>query len=289
MTKKKTATNKNQETLVTLLLDRSSSMSSCYDATIEAFNGYISTLKDAKTPIKFTFLQFDHHAGCDINKVHFEMPIKDVPDLNKTSYKPRGSTPLIEASIKTIEALDKALSAKENNPKVVICIQTDGEENSSNHEYTWDRLSSLVQSKTKEGWQFNFMGAGIDAYDQGSKMGMSVAQTMSYDHNNLAATRSAFAANAANTMAYASGEAVNTAYSAKQKLDAGDIWDPLNQSKRANNIQGNLSSTPIVPFNGFPVVGLPVAGGFVPVTTTAVPLDLSNEGTVVDNSLDLTQ
>jgi hypothetical protein len=66
----------------------------------------------------------------------------------------------IEASIKTIDALATAIKGKTAKPKVVVCIQTDGQENQSGPEYTWDRLKALIEAKTKEGWQFNFMGAG---------------------------------------------------------------------------------------------------------------------------------
>src|SRR5580692_11735 len=95
--KKKPATE--PVTLVTFLLDRSSSMGSCRDATIEAFNGYIAELRNAKTPMLFTFLQFDYYgSGCSIERVCFEQAPKNVPDLTKETYQPRGGTPLIEAA-----------------------------------------------------------------------------------------------------------------------------------------------------------------------------------------------
>ena|ERR1700720_679527 len=216
-----------ETTLVTFLLDRSSSMSSVLESTIEAFNGYIAELRKATTPILFTFLQFDHNGGvCDISKVNFEQAPKDVPDLSLANYRPRGGTPLIEAAMETIQALDTAVRVKTDKPKVVVCIQTDGEENSSNREYTWAGLKSLIEAKTKEGWQFNFMGAGIDAYDQGSKMGISVGSTMSYDHTDRVATRAAFAASAGTTASFAAGLSANTSYSAQQKFASGDKFDP---------------------------------------------------------------
>ncbi len=54
---------------------------------------------------------------------------------------------------------------------MVICIQTDGLENAST-EHTWAELNLLIKEKAKLGWQFNFMGAGIDAYEQGRQMGI---------------------------------------------------------------------------------------------------------------------
>ena len=216
-----------ETTLVTFLLDRSGSMSSCRESTIEAFNGYVESLRSA--PVSFTFLQFDSDS---LDKVHFEKPIKDVPDLTLKTYAPRGGTPLIEAATKTIQALDTALKAKTEKPKVVVCIQTDGEENQSGPEYSWKALKDLIEAKTAEGWQFNFMGAGIDAYDQGSKMGISAAATMSYDSTDKVATRAAFAASGSNTAMFAAGLCATTDYSSLQKMASGDRFDPSLKLKK---------------------------------------------------------
>jgi hypothetical protein len=87
---------------------------------------------------------------------------------------------------------------------VVICIQTDGQENSST-EHSWNELNALVKEKAALGWQFNFMGVGIDAYDQGARMGIAPAATVAYDHRDPQATRAVFAASAENTRDYALG------------------------------------------------------------------------------------
>jgi hypothetical protein len=266
MTKKKTET---QDTLVTFLLDRSSSMSSCWDSTIEAFNGYVGTLKDAKTPILFTFLQFDHNGGICLDKVHFEKPIKDVPDISKATYQPRGSTPLIEAAMKTIQALDAAVATKKTKPKVVVCIQTDGEENSSGREYTWAGLKALIEAKTKEGWQFNFMGAGIDAYDQGQKMGIAAMSTMSYDQTDKVATRAAFAASASNTMEWGAGLRADTTYTMAQRSASGDRFAHRAQQQ----------------------THVPLATPILPAVPVSMPLDLTTGGSAsvpLSTSLDLT-
>lgn len=54
---------------------------------------------------------------------------------------------------------------------VVVLIQTDGQENSSK-EYKLDRIKSLIKEKEKLGWEFNFVGAGLDAFNQGAAYGM---------------------------------------------------------------------------------------------------------------------
>jgi hypothetical protein len=106
-------------------------------------------------------------------------------------------------------------------PRVVISIQTDGLENAST-EHTWADLNLLIKEKAKLGWQFNFMGAGIDAYEQGRQMGIPAAATVSYDKASPAATVAAFAASADNTVRFARMEAASVAFTPGQKRAAGD-------------------------------------------------------------------
>lgn len=212
-----------QKTLVTFLLDRSSSMSSIHKETVSAFNEYLDELKRAKTGIDFTFIQFDTYgSGLSMERVCVCEPVKKVPNLTMQSFQPRGSTPLIDAAFKTIKAIENQEAAK--NSKIVVCIQTDGEENSSTS-HNWEELKTLISEKTKAGWQFNFMGAGIDSYNQGSKMGISVANTVSYG-KDMASTQAAFRAAGMNTQSYASGMSQNTSFLASQKVAAGDIFQP---------------------------------------------------------------
>lgn len=225
--KKKTPSRKPKQapaastTLVTFLLDRSQSMSAVYDETIGAFNAYLKTLKEEGKGIKFSFVQFD---TISIDRLYIAEPIANVPELTRKTFEPRGATPLIDAAFKTIEAVDASLSKYDKKPKVVVAIQTDGQENSS-REHTWEELKGLVERKTKEGWEFSFMGTGIDAYDQGARMGVSVANTIS---TGLSAAEmgSSFRSLASNTAMFSAGTRGSTSYTAHQKVAAGDKFDP---------------------------------------------------------------
>lgn len=207
------------KTLVTFLLDRSGSMESIKDDTIGAFNAYLGGLQQTADLINFTLVQFDTQG---LDKVCVRVPVAQAVKLDKNNFIPRAGTPLIDASYKTIKAVESSLNG-DSETKVVICIQTDGHENAST-EHTWDELNALIKEKTALGWQFNFMGAGIDAYDQGARMGISAAATMSYNSASPEATRAAFAASASNTVAYTAGLAASTNFSAAQRSASGDIW-----------------------------------------------------------------
>ena len=206
-------------TLVAFLLDRTGSMASVRDDTIGAFNAYVDELKKGKN-ILFSFVQFDSQS---IDKIHVRTPVATVAKLTRETYVPRAATPLIDAAYKTIKAVEEALN-KDKKSKVVICIQTDGQENAST-EHTWNELNVLIKEKTASGWQFNFMGVGIDAYDQGAKMGIARHSTVAYNHQDGAATRDCFVANASNTVGYSAGTQASTAYTTEQKRLAGDTID----------------------------------------------------------------
>lgn len=216
-------------TLVTFLLDKSGSMTHGLDDTIGAFNIYLDGLRKSDD-IQFTLLQFD---SFDIEKTAVNMTPRDVPNLDRKTFIPRGGTPLIDAAYKTIRAVERQVEAATEKPKVVICIQTDGQENES-REHKWEELSDLIKEKTAAGWEFVFMGASIDAYEQGSRMGISRASTVSYDSRDRAATESAFAFTASNAVNFAAGRSASAGYTTHQKKMSGDKFDAwVNQTPPA--------------------------------------------------------
>ncbi|SFP87348.1 hypothetical protein SAMN04488047_11564 [Tranquillimonas alkanivorans] len=144
--------------------------------------------------------------------------------MTDEDYYPRGGTPLIDAACATIRAGADSLAdaGKAEGTKVVIAIQTDGMENQS-VENSWEDLKALIGEKEEAGWELVFMGAGINAYNQGARMGISRAKTVSYGRDREA-TEAAFAATAHNTAAFASGEMASMDYSVDQKLRSGDRY-----------------------------------------------------------------
>jgi hypothetical protein len=225
-------------TLITFLLDRTGSMEPIRDDTIGAFNAYLEGLQKGGAPIDFTFIQFD---SMSIDKICVQTPVGQVPRLTRATYEPRASTPLIDAAYKTVKAVEESL-AGDTETKVVICFQTDGEENSS-IEHTCNELNALIKEKGKLGWQFNFMGVGIDAYNQGTRMGIAPQATVAYDHRDAQATRMAFGASAENACSYARAEAPDTAYRPAQKAAAGDKFFDTVAKKAKRVLKGSRSLT----------------------------------------------
>jgi Mg-chelatase subunit ChlD len=220
----KAAEKTAEKTLVTLLLDRSGSMQSVRDDTVGAINAWLGELRQTENEMRFSLVLFDdHHGKMELQKLHVARPITEVPDLRNEDFRPRGDTPLIDAACSTIRAVRESLEGRDD-VKVIFAIQTDGQENAS-HENGWDGLRALISEREKAGWQFTFMGCGIDAYGQGARMGIRRENTVSYGADQLA-TRAAFAATGENTRLYASGARADMSYTTEQKMRSGDRFDP---------------------------------------------------------------
>jgi hypothetical protein len=252
-------------TLVTFLLDRTGSMLSCKQATIEAFNGYLEGLKQGPEAkfIEFTFLQFD---SVSLDKICVAEDIQGVQPLTESSYEPRASTPLVDAAYKTIKAIEASLTKRDDKPKIVVCIQTDGFENAST-EHTMAELNALIKEKTAQGWQFIFMGAGIDAYAQSAMMGISAQSTGSYNKASPQATRSMFVSASANTKAFSSGATPDASFNMGQRHLSQDIHADKYLDK-----DGNAKAAPDL------TVGVPIAAPRQP-----TPAPTRREPPIVDD------
>ncbi len=226
--------NPIQTTLVTFLLDRTGSMDMIKHDTIGGFNAYVDGIRDSDVPIEFSLVQFSSEG---FRQTCVSEPIKTAPRLDEKNYVPSGGTPLIEAAHKTIQAVAEALGKRADKPKVVVCIQTDGEENASDQSiltdekdehknfiplYSWAMLKRLVEQKTAEGWQFNFIGTGIDAYQQSGRMGISANATVAAGMET-AHTHAAYRSMGASTMRFASGATAHTHLLDEEAMAAGAV------------------------------------------------------------------
>ncbi len=149
------------------VMDRSGSMSGITKEAVNAFNRFVEDQKKLPGKAKLTLVAFDDQ----YEVIHDRVKLKDVPMLTEGEVFARGMTALNDAVGK---AINRATDAK----KVICLIQTDGFENSS-HEYSSNQIKSLVEEKTDAGWEFHFIGAGIDAFAQSAQFGISRANTFS--------------------------------------------------------------------------------------------------------------
>ena len=195
---------------VMLLLDESGSMSSCLEATIDGYNEYINSLEfDDNADFLFSLIKFE---GENILTIHDSRPVKDVPDLNKDTYIPRGMTPLYDAIGKGI----KILGRKKN---VLFVILTDGMENRS-RDYTKDDTFKMIEEKTDQGWSFIYLGANQDAFSVGRGLGIAEGNTMNYNTQNTGET---FDAIARGTTCYAVNGGQTMSFFEDAKIDEKEL------------------------------------------------------------------
>lgn len=205
--------------LVTLLLDESGSMRPIRDETLGALNEYFGTLRESTADIRATLVKFDSDetGTMRLDKLFESAPVAGIPALGEADYAPRGMTPLIDAACRTIRAVADAARGKSID-RIVFCIQTDGHENAS-RENTWFGLKTLISEKQAEGWEFVFMGCGIDAYQQGQQMGLGKERIVSYDRES---SRANFSVAARKARALAESRAPDMAFSEEEKDEIGD-------------------------------------------------------------------
>lgn len=175
---------------ITVIIDRSGSMGHVVNDVIGAFNNFIDDQKKVDGEATLTLIQFDN-----IYTVNYEaVDIQSVKYLNMTTYQPRGTTALNDAVGKAITSTGKRLSnmAECDRPdKVIMIIQTDGEENSST-EYTSNCLNSMIKEQSdKYSWKFIFMGSDITTSETAKSMGISQANTVLYTNSSVG-TRDVF-------------------------------------------------------------------------------------------------
>ena len=210
----------DKATFVSFLLDETGSMQSIKDDTIGGLNAYVETLQKGGGDILFSLVSFN---SSQTRKHYVADPIQDVTPLTEDDYVPHAMTPLIDAAVKIIKATDKAVERRDDDPNVVIVMQTDGQENVS-VEYTASDLAALVKEKEAAGWQFVFLGAGMDAFEAARAAGLDLdaRRVVAYGR---ARTPEVFAATAINVGMYAElGDEAALNYSPAQRADVGDQY-----------------------------------------------------------------
>ena len=169
---------KNVEIVV--LLDKSGSMGSIWDSTIEGFNKFLVDQKEKTENAKMSLIQFDHRYEVSYESVS----IQHVALLNRELYVPTGMTALLDSMGKSIRSLQQRLINHQENTMVIFVVITDGYENASK-EYFGSVVKDMVKEmETKNNWQFVYLGANQDAISEGAKFGFVEDRSMTFANND---------------------------------------------------------------------------------------------------------
>jgi Mg-chelatase subunit ChlD len=192
---------KNTEILV--ITDRSGSMGSIVRDVIGGYNRFLAEQKAQPGEAKLTYAQFDN----EYELVHEGLPLAKAPKLTAATFVPRGGTALYDAIGRTLNAQGERIKREAWAEMVVVCIITDGGENSS-RECSREQVAAMVKHAEAHGWKFIFLAANQDAFASARAIGSS-AQFAGNFKANAAGTMQAYASSSATLSSLRSGATPN--------------------------------------------------------------------------------
>lgn len=206
-------------THISVVLDRSGSMSGIADDMVGGLNSFIDEQKKLPGKATISLTKFDDR----IDEVFNFDDLKLVRKINRDDLNPRGGTALYDAVAQVIHRTGARLKnmAEEVRPLVVIVLViTDGHENSSK-EYNASSLKALVdQQRDIYKWQFVFLGSNQDAVLEGKKLGAVGSQSLSYASNSSGVA--AVMCSTSNLISMTRGAASDKGYIVEQVFEAHD-------------------------------------------------------------------
>lgn len=174
-----------------VLLDRSGSMGSIADDVIGGFNRLLADQQADGPDARMTLVQFD---GEDPHEVVADaIPIREMTPLDHSTFVPRGTTPLLDATGRLLARATQRAKTIENAGEVaeeiVIVSITDGHENAS-HELSLSGVRRMIEDRKRDGWTFVFLSAADDVYGEAGGLGYDQRSSQSFaaspDGANLA-------------------------------------------------------------------------------------------------------
>ena len=181
---------------ITILLDRSGSMSTIKEGTINGVNEFIKEQKQIPGDGCWTLVLFDDHGSASGAKEEFphyvytQVPQENVTELSDSKYKPRGGTALIDAACNVIDSLGKRLNTTPEHlrpNKVLVVIVTDGKENSSKTYRKSDLAERIAHQESVYNWKFIYLGANQDAIAEAAGYGIST-RGVNYEYTSAGIT-----------------------------------------------------------------------------------------------------
>lgn len=181
---------KKKTTYYHLVLDRSGSMSSCWQEVRQVIDKQLLDLKrvqeeNASSELIFSFCAFDH-------ELRFSQDLMPVAQarMDWELIFPNASTSLNDAIGESISYVKNKAGAalSEADADVIILILTDGYENSSRI-YSSKAVKELMEAYEETGkWNFLFLGAGLEVTDVTDAYARGDKNAMSFSKDNFAAS-----------------------------------------------------------------------------------------------------
>ncbi|MCQ2516858.1 MAG: VWA domain-containing protein [Saccharofermentans sp.] len=170
---------KKNLTELVFILDKSGSMGGMESDTIGGFNSMIEKQKKEDGECLVSCVLFDN----DSEVIYDRVPVDQVKPMTLDDYCVGGCTALVDSlggAIHHISNVHKYIREEDRPENTIFIITTDGYENAS-HKYTAKKLKKMVSEKTKNGWEFIYMAANIDAVSTGANFGIRADRAINYN------------------------------------------------------------------------------------------------------------
>ena len=169
-------------TELVFILDRSGSMAGLEKDTIGGFNGMITRQKEEAGEALVSTVLFNS----DSRVIHDRLPLDQVPQMTSRDYYAGGCTALLDAiggAIHHIGNVHKYIREEDRPEHTMFVITTDGLENAS-RSYTLESVrQAITRQQEKNGWEFLFLGANMDAVETATRMGMEADQAVTFTND----------------------------------------------------------------------------------------------------------
>jgi uncharacterized protein YegL len=192
-----------------MIVDESGSMQGLDETVVNGINEFLHSFKGNKdADVRVWIGMFDAHPGDPRVRVKVDgKKVSKTAPLGIEDYNPRGMTPLNDAILDTIKAIEKKKTKKE---RAFMVILTDGLENAS--EASAETVKREIAKREEQGWSFLYLGANQDARATSAAIGLG-QQGKSM---NFAATK----VGTSNALRNAAGASVLYAGTSKATYDA---------------------------------------------------------------------
>lgn len=167
-----------ETTELVFILDRSGSMAGLEDDTIGGYNSLLAKQRKEPGECRVTTVLFDHQ----IDVLNRDVDIKRLRPMTWRQYKVRGCTALLDAVGLTIKQVNRAQRARPDGrpDRTIFVVTTDGMENASKIYGLAEVRKMIEKRKRKNGWEFLFLGANIDAVETAGDLGIDACRAAMY-------------------------------------------------------------------------------------------------------------
>ena len=174
---------KKNLTELVFIVDRSGSMAGLESDTIGGLNATLQKNREVEGECVVSIVLFDNYSEVLVDR----KPIGEVANLTTRQYQVRGCTALLDAvgdSVRYIDKVQKILPEDYRAENVIFTIITDGLENASNHR-SYAEVKHMIKARQREGWEFIFLGANIDAAAEAGRMGIRADRATQYVSDDI--------------------------------------------------------------------------------------------------------